>query len=51
MHVSFCFIWDFLPDKRAHGELVKTTAGIRKAALVVPEIEDEAEPNDLHWQP
>lgn len=48
---AFCFIWDFLPDKRAHGELVKAACGIRRAALLVPEMEDESEPNDLHWQP
>lgn len=46
--VAFSFIWDFLPDKRAHGELVKKACGIRRAALLVPEMEDESEPNDLH---
>lgn len=48
---TFCFIWDFLTDKRAHGELVKAACGIRRAALLVPEMEDESEPNDLLWQP
>lgn len=38
---AFSFIWDFLPDKRAHGKLVKTACGIRGGGF--------ARPRDGRW--